>query len=392
MSNKKEDNLIQAQQTIVNKNKESYNNKPNAILNSITESSSFNNTHSVNQSVSTRDIELNTVNLSNQESLFSRHQPMRNTPLSLIDNIKTNSNIDHYLLSKSIKNKNESNQSFLIEDEIDIKKPDPVQLTINNQSIPINEYQLIAISKKRSEIKQKYSCNCKRSKCLKLYCDCFANGELCIDCNCQGCSNVVGNDVEIRKAFIEVKDKNPVAIKLNISDEVTTLGCNCTKSNCSKKYCECFKAKLACTETCRCRDCDNCAKGNKHSKTNVTGCNSNLAQLPFHLRNVYSKYTFQKISIEISNAKINIERNDVISPYLFLINAELNQEQGNENKNEEKQEKAIVKIKNNQTMIEIPKSNVSIDNEIPNSNNNQEDHNLFLNKKRKGENKRNIIE
>lgn len=28
-------------------------------------------------------------------------------------------------------------------------------------------------------------CNCKKSKCLKLYCECFAKGLICgVDCNC----------------------------------------------------------------------------------------------------------------------------------------------------------------------------------------------------------------
>jgi len=33
-------------------------------------------------------------------------------------------------------------------------------------------------------------CNCKKSKCLKLYCDCFAAGLACDElCNCCGCDN-----------------------------------------------------------------------------------------------------------------------------------------------------------------------------------------------------------
>ena len=33
-------------------------------------------------------------------------------------------------------------------------------------------------------------CNCKKTKCLKLYCDCFSAGELCIpDCKCTECCN-----------------------------------------------------------------------------------------------------------------------------------------------------------------------------------------------------------
>lgn len=33
-------------------------------------------------------------------------------------------------------------------------------------------------------------CNCKNSKCLKLYCECFASGTYCnMSCNCQSCHN-----------------------------------------------------------------------------------------------------------------------------------------------------------------------------------------------------------
>lgn len=33
-------------------------------------------------------------------------------------------------------------------------------------------------------------CNCKKSRCLKLYCDCFAAGVPCSDCNCEVCENI----------------------------------------------------------------------------------------------------------------------------------------------------------------------------------------------------------
>ena len=32
-------------------------------------------------------------------------------------------------------------------------------------------------------------CNCRKSKCLKLYCECFAAGLLCNNCNCNDCQN-----------------------------------------------------------------------------------------------------------------------------------------------------------------------------------------------------------
>ena len=34
-------------------------------------------------------------------------------------------------------------------------------------------------------------------------------------------------------------------------------GCNCKKSNCKKKYCECYSANQVCTELCKCEGCYN---------------------------------------------------------------------------------------------------------------------------------------
>ena len=36
---------------------------------------------------------------------------------------------------------------------------------------------------------EREKCNCKHSKCLKLYCECFRRGEYCEDCNCKCCQN-----------------------------------------------------------------------------------------------------------------------------------------------------------------------------------------------------------
>lgn len=41
---------------------------------------------------------------------------------------------------------------------------------------------------------KKTFCNCKRSKCLKLYCECFSNQLFCNpECSCKGCANTEAN-------------------------------------------------------------------------------------------------------------------------------------------------------------------------------------------------------
>merc|ERR1711959_419862 len=132
-------------------------------------------------------------------------------------------------------------------------------------------------------------CSCKRTKCLKLYCPCFANGLFCnAKCNCSDCFNDQNCIAQVQAARKAIQSKNPDAFKPKVrlsratkaygstphtqgamggggggdhSNEPAMLqhqrGCRCTRTRCLKRYCECFAAGAWCGTKCSCSNCLN---------------------------------------------------------------------------------------------------------------------------------------
>ena len=135
--------------------------------------------------------------------------------------------------------------------------------------LPKSSSTISEASEEESEhiVKSSTKCNCKNSQCLKLYCPCFAANSLCSEgCNCIQCENT--HDSEIRKRSRKrVREKTPSAfhsrIIITASDTSIDIvkthktGCNCLKSRCLKKYCECFRMGVQCGSSCRCLNCLN---------------------------------------------------------------------------------------------------------------------------------------
>ncbi|KAM7255841.1 hypothetical protein ACFE04_011582 [Oxalis oulophora] len=119
-------------------------------------------------------------------------------------------------------------------------------------------------------------CNCKKSKCLKLYCECFAAGVYCIEpCACQDCFNKPIHEDTVLATRKQIESRNPLAFAPKVirafdsapevkDDSSKTpasarhkRGCNCKKSSCLKKYCECYQGGVGCSINCRCETCKN---------------------------------------------------------------------------------------------------------------------------------------
>lgn len=115
---------------------------------------------------------------------------------------------------------------------------------------------------------QRTKCSCKASKCLKLYCPCFASSGFCgPDCTCKNCQNSQLTASVVHDARETVLARDPRAFEPKVrnsqataSGDIHIKGCNCRKG-CGKNYCVCRELRVDCGPRCTCSGPNGCLNG-----------------------------------------------------------------------------------------------------------------------------------
>ena len=203
-------------------------------------------------------------------------------------------NVQNFSLCFSDKSRNNINNGLINQNNINITnnninyinheiKPhnNPPQIINNSSQLIDNGSSLINnnINSLTSNIK----CTCSKTGCLKKYCTCFSKGIFCNGCNCKNCDNQPKPNTS--RGNLEKTNNYMDSQMTNNKNQITI--CNCPKSHCLKKYCECFKQGLNCNSLCRCILCNNTDNENNGIKNdNNVGDKNNTNQGINNLNNI----------------------------------------------------------------------------------------------------------
>ncbi len=73
----------------------------------------------------------------------------------------------------------------------------------------------------RTGTKRRNCCSCKKTHCLKLYCECFAAKAFCEGCNCTDCHNAFEHMGKREEAVRTVQERNNDAFAPKIASELS---------------------------------------------------------------------------------------------------------------------------------------------------------------------------
>ena len=218
----------------------------------------------------------------------------------------------------------------------------------NTNNNNINNNKINYGKNESGEQNSKIHCTCKKTKCIKKYCECFSSGVLCFNCKCENCenksyfidgtnntnnniNNIKNTNIDSKKEEEDINDiknnkqNNENNNEINDNNLKKLIICTCSKSGCNKNYCECFKAKVKCNNKCRCIKCLNKPEDSSIPLDEEKIIIRKSVSAPINTNNINSSiytnsFTVQRISININKVQtlINTEKLDYFDTNKFL--------------------------------------------------------------------------